>query len=338
VTELRSLREARGLSQAALAEAAGVSRQLVGAVESGRHAPAVDAALRLARALGVSVEELFGRERTEAALLGPVGDGEPLRIGRVGDRLVAAPLPLTRAGAESWAAADGVAEHGSVRLLAGAAPTGLLVVGCDPALGIAEALLERTGVRRTIAVHGSTGHAIRALAGALAHAAVVHGPEAELPEPPTPVRRIHVARWRVGLGFATRGTPALATALSGRAPLVQREPEAASQQALVRAAGAAGAGSIPAGPIAAGHVAAAALAAAARGVAVTFEPAARRLDLGFLPLETHTVELWLDARWLDHPGAGALVELLASDAFRERVELVGGYDLAGCGATLGTVA
>ena len=49
-------------------------------------------------------------------------------------------------------------------------------------------------------------------------------------------------------------------------------------------------------------------------------------------LEGHRVELWVDERWLDQPGAQALLNLLGSAAFRERVRLIGGYDLDGCGS------
>jgi hypothetical protein len=46
------------------------------------------------------------------------------------------------------------------------------------------------------------------------------------------------------------------------------------------------------------------------------------------------VEIWLARRWLAHPGAGALGELLSSAAFRERIAPFRGYDLAGCGTAL----
>ena len=62
---------------------------------------------------------------------------------------------------------------------------------------------------------------------------------------------------------------------------------------------------------------------------MTFEPAARHHGLAFIPLETHVVELWIDERWMDHPGAAALARLLGADGFRARVDLVGGYDLEG---------
>jgi len=52
---IRRRREALGLSQRDVAGAAGLSRQLVGTVERGRHLPSVNAALALARALDARV-------------------------------------------------------------------------------------------------------------------------------------------------------------------------------------------------------------------------------------------------------------------------------------------
>lgn len=56
---LRRRRVELGLTQGELARAAGVSRQLVAAVEAGVNTPAVDAGLRLARVLDCPVEQLF---------------------------------------------------------------------------------------------------------------------------------------------------------------------------------------------------------------------------------------------------------------------------------------
>lgn len=47
------------MSQATLAERVGVSRQTIVAIERGNYSPSVALALRLARALSVSVEDLF---------------------------------------------------------------------------------------------------------------------------------------------------------------------------------------------------------------------------------------------------------------------------------------
>lgn len=56
---LLALRAARGLTQAALAELVGVSRKTINTVENGVFVPSTLLALRLARALGVPVEEVF---------------------------------------------------------------------------------------------------------------------------------------------------------------------------------------------------------------------------------------------------------------------------------------
>src|SRR5258708_30324078 len=57
---VRRARVARGLTQDELARRAGLSRQALGAIESGAYQPGGGAALALARELGDSVEALFG--------------------------------------------------------------------------------------------------------------------------------------------------------------------------------------------------------------------------------------------------------------------------------------
>lgn len=326
--DLRRAREAAGLTQAELAARAGVSRQLVGAAEAGRHAPSVQTAIRLARALGRPVEDLFRLADDEApGGVEGLAPGTPVIVGRVGGRLVAHPLAGLVAGDAAWAAPDGLVEGGAVRLLPGAGADALVVVGCDPLLGLCAALLGGTPGRLRV-VAGTSGDAVAALAGGTAHAALVHGPEGSLPAPPVPVRRVHVARWRVGLGVAPEHDRGALEPLLAGVPIVQREPSAASQQALVRAAG----DLLPAPAArAAGHVPAARHAALAGWAAVTFEPAALQHGLGFVPLETHVVELWIAAGEAGHPGAAALEGLLGSDALRRRAGLVGGYDMEGSG-------
>lgn len=56
---LRELREEQGLTQAQLADRIGVSRKTVNTVENGVFVPSTVVALKLARALGCPVEELF---------------------------------------------------------------------------------------------------------------------------------------------------------------------------------------------------------------------------------------------------------------------------------------
>lgn len=56
---VRSRRRDQRVTQAELAAAVGVSRQTVVSVEKGDYAPSVYLALKVARALGSTVEELF---------------------------------------------------------------------------------------------------------------------------------------------------------------------------------------------------------------------------------------------------------------------------------------
>ena len=103
---LRLARRARGFSQLQMASMAGVSRQAVSAVESGHLDPSLRVALALARALGMTVEELFGPDTaavpvtaTPVAPLG--GQGARVTLASIGDGYVALPLrgaTVSRAG------------------------------------------------------------------------------------------------------------------------------------------------------------------------------------------------------------------------------------------------
>jgi putative transcriptional regulator len=58
--EIRRLRFERGeMTQQALADACGVTRQTVIALEAGKYAPSLELAFRIAHALGVRLEEVF---------------------------------------------------------------------------------------------------------------------------------------------------------------------------------------------------------------------------------------------------------------------------------------
>jgi putative transcriptional regulator len=56
---IRDLRTAAGLTQQALAEAVGATRQTIIAVEAEKYAPSLELAFRIARALGQPFEAVF---------------------------------------------------------------------------------------------------------------------------------------------------------------------------------------------------------------------------------------------------------------------------------------
>ena len=57
--EVRRLRVQHGLSQAQLAEQAGVSRQTINSIEAERYTPSLPLALTLAHLFATTVEEIF---------------------------------------------------------------------------------------------------------------------------------------------------------------------------------------------------------------------------------------------------------------------------------------
>ncbi len=63
---LKVQRAMRDLTQADLAELAGVTRRSVNAIETGRMVPSVLLALKLARALGTSIDGIFSLEPSQS--------------------------------------------------------------------------------------------------------------------------------------------------------------------------------------------------------------------------------------------------------------------------------
>ena len=57
---IRDLRAAAGgMTQAQLAEAVGVTRQTIIAIEQNRYSPSLESAFRIARVFGVGIEDVF---------------------------------------------------------------------------------------------------------------------------------------------------------------------------------------------------------------------------------------------------------------------------------------
>jgi DNA-binding XRE family transcriptional regulator len=326
---VRSARLRLGLGQLELAERAGVTRQLVGAIEAGRHSPSVDAALRIADVLGVSVEMLFRGPANDVVVGQTAMAGSPVVVGRVGERRVHQPVRHLLS-LDSWAVADGFVGVNGVELFGEVDESGLVVAGCDPLLAMAAAVLERVRGPRIVPMHLSTGAAVSALLEGVVHGVVVHGPSESLPKPPVEVRRWRFASWRVGVALAARrgalGVSSITELAERRVRTAQREDGAGTQRALVRALAAVGSEGLP-GPRVDGHLDAARHVVAGVAAGITMEAAACAFGLGFLPLETHHSELWIDAQHMGHRGAAALVSVLCDSAFGDRAARLPGYDV-----------
>ncbi len=72
VRELRA--ERGGMTQQELADAVGVTRQTIHAMERAKYSPSLEVAFRVADALGVPIEQAFGYDRDGRAATGPAKD------------------------------------------------------------------------------------------------------------------------------------------------------------------------------------------------------------------------------------------------------------------------
>ena len=145
-----------GWSQARLASESNVSRTEISAIETGRLVPSVAVALRLAAAMGESVEVLFGAAPASVPVpwaWSPLATGDT-RVWRatVSGRLLAYPVESTSAGIIPH---DGtIASHGFDVVSPDARPDRtLMVAGCDPIAGLRDA----AGLRGGQGARGAAG-------------------------------------------------------------------------------------------------------------------------------------------------------------------------------------
>jgi putative molybdopterin biosynthesis protein len=365
---LRLARLARQLSQEQLAHLAGVSRQAVAGFESGRFDPSLAVALRLARALGRSVEELFGLPgqptdwQVRWAVPPPLGPSDrggptgPVRaaVVEVSGETWAFPLVGPAAFSSGVAVANGriEASEADVAVVRAPGPT-VVVAGCDPALALlGSPLADRDPPLSVLWWPCSSAVALALAQAGAVHAAGVHRPAGARQA------TIELARTALGspggavVGFA--GWPeglAVAEAWADRvrsvadlsaldAPFANREVGAEARQLVADACGQAGVDPrrIPGWSSAlAGHVAVAqAVAGGVAAAGVTTGPVARTFALPFLALADEEFELVVPRRQLVAPEVQHLLAALGSADLREQLAAFPGYDLTACGEVVAT--
>ncbi len=344
---LRLARLGRGLSQRQLAQSCGISRQALAGVESGAWSPSLGLALRLARALGSTVDELFsvepGPEELEVVALATGAFGDRARITRVFERWVALPLKGEAAWSPGFLPANGsLGEAGRRAVLRGGAG-GLVVAGCDPGLGL---LAASTGPREGgWSVHWwpcGSRDALRLLGEGLVHAAQIHYPAAERPGAMPGRARIGIgfARWREGLLFRRPGPEPTSLAEAARLGWrwINREPGAEARALLDRELDRADLDGreLPGyDSRALSHFAvAAAVASRSADVGLAAEPVALAFGLGFLPLSEEESVLVVEQSRLGTEEGQQLLRLLGRPALGRELGAVPGYDAGICGEAL----
>jgi molybdate-binding protein/DNA-binding XRE family transcriptional regulator len=173
---VKQFRQSRGWSQDQLANAAGVSRTAVSAIEIHRLVPSVAAALAIAKALDCKVEDLFGSADDKSAVEAWAWPAptEPCRYWRalVGERVLRIPAEPTVAG---LLAHDGILSRGVAETVRDPRPEHTLVLAsCDPAAGLLASEYERATGFRLLPLHRSSRESLELLRQGLVHVAGIH--------------------------------------------------------------------------------------------------------------------------------------------------------------------
>jgi molybdate-binding protein/DNA-binding XRE family transcriptional regulator len=368
--QVKELRLRQGLSQRDLAARVGITRQAIGAIEAGTYVPNTAVALRLARALGCRVENLFLWEGDVAAqqvelAAGPPGAARRVALGQVRGHWIAHPIDGQGVAETGFVPADAIA-GGSRSRRAGPPSAGLLaaqrdveraalLLGCDPALAILAALVARRNPEARLTwVAASSAAALTAVRRGEAHAGGTHlrgredggrrSPPATRALSPTGGLVVCFARWEEGLMVSLRA----GTRIRSVGDLAHREVRIVNRQ---RGAGAralldehlASCG-IPArrvrgyDRIVPGHVAAAAaVAAGGADAAIGLRATAAAFGLTFLPLAEERFDIAIPSDHLEHPAIATMLDLLQRRELRSDLSGLPGYDASCTGQVVAEV-
>lgn len=374
---VKSLRTQQGLSQQELARAAGVTRQTISNIEVGLYVPSVAVAMRLARALGCRVEDLFWLEdsygEVEAAWTraspddpGQTWQGRPIPVtlARVGPQWVAHPLTGPEAFQVEMVPADGLGQPGGVsgrvRVQLLDDPESLsqtvVVAGCAPALSMwAKAAERRWPGLRVLSRYANSEDALARLARGEVHVAGVHLYDPATGEFNSPfVRRllpgadavlITLGTWEEGL-VVRPGNP-----LAVRRPadlarpdvsVVNREPGAGSRALLEAALLEEG---VPPERVAgfdrvvlSHQEVAQAVASGQADAGVSSRGVAALFGLDFVPWRQVRYDLVVLKAYLDDPPVRQLLSTLMDRRVRWQLKTMGGYDTAGTGEVVAEIA
>jgi len=363
--QLRAIRTRIGLSQQELAAAAGIARQTVGGIEAQLYAPSAAVALRLARALGCRVDEIFWLDDDPAHLAARPAAGIPMDVGQrvavanIGGEWVAHPLYGQQAFRTELVPADGViagaaGDRVRVRLLDDADTLSRTVVigGCAPALSLWARSAERwyPGLRVQW-THLNSTEALQALARGDVHAAGVHlwdphsgaynSPFVRNILPDRRVALVNLGLWEEGLLVRSGNPKAVRGACDLARPdvrIVNREAGAGSRLLLdTELATSRIAPDVIAGyaDIVGGHQEIAdAVASGAADTGVSTAALAVIYGLDFVPLMQVRYDLAILEERLAAEPVKQLLSTLDHRWVRSQLEILGGYDTSRTGETI----
>ncbi len=327
--KLAPARKARGWSQAALAAQSGISRSEVSGIEIGRLVPSVTVAMRLAAALDLPVETLFGSAAPPVSLEwawnAPRADPRAWRA-QVGSRVRLYPVELTAAGA---IAHDALADQGGLRVVDDRQRPDrtLVVAGCDPLVALLTQAMAAEHDIRVLPLARSSTDALELLRAGLVHVAGIHlsdhhgrsrNDQAVVARLGAGFCLMHQVQWELGIAIGTGRRERTARALiRANVRWVNREEGSAARHALDLLM--TGTARRPAGyrHVVRDHRAVAATVASGWADAgICIRPVADEAGVGFIPLQRESYELCVPAALIDDPRVAALSATLRSLRYR----------------------
>lgn len=333
---VRAYRVEHGWSQDELARRAGVSRAAVSAIEIERLSPSVDAALGLAAALGCRVEDLFtfadaGGDEPAWAWPPPV---DPCRYwkARVRDRDMVIPAEATAAGT---IAHDGVFSRGQFHDHGESLTSSTLVMAsCDPAAGLLCGEYARQTGNRLIVLPRSSQRGLDLLGRGLVDVAGIHlatakndggNGRAVAASLAGGYSLLKVARWQEGVTLAP-GTAAdsVAGAVKAKLRWVGREPGSGARLCQDEILG-----DRPVPKRMAGdhRGVAEAVRHGWADIGVCVRLTAEEAGLRFLPVRDDAYDLCFPTALENEPRVRALIRVVRSAAFRDRLGELPGYNV-----------
>jgi molybdate-binding protein/transcriptional regulator with XRE-family HTH domain len=320
-TPLASFRQQRGWSQAALAERSGVSRTEISAIETGRLAPSVAVALRLAAVFNETVETLF-RTPSRSATIDwaweqQAGDRR-CWWGSVDGRLLAYPIEHTAAGSIPHDDDTSPQEARPDRTL--------IMAGCDPLAGL---LVHEMGARhgiRVVPLLRSSAEALDLLRRGLVHVAGLHFTDAGGRSTNhlrvksilgSGYRLLHQVQWESGIAVvATRKERTADALLRANVRWVNREEGSAARQAFDLLLASRRKPSGYSHVVRDHRAVAATISSGWADAGICVKPAAADAQLRFIPLLQEAYELCVSDALLDDPRVSALVMTLQTTWYR----------------------
>ena len=367
---LKPIRTRLGMSQQDLANIANVTRQTISGVESGQYAPSVAITLRLAKALGCQVEELFWLERdlpeVEAVLAKPVPNGQQLRVSmaRVGGQWIAYPLIGKDAFRQDMIPADGEGTNQTgtnkvrVRLLDDNLDTlhnTVVIAGCAPVISLWARATERWHPQLRVQYNfANSMAALHSLCRGEAHIAGMHLYDPKTGEYNTPfVRDVLAGReavlitlgvWEEGLLLKSGNPMGIRTVndlVAGGATIVNREIGSGSRMLLEQTLqkeqvpfdAVQGFNNI----LKSHQDVAQAVVEGIADAGMSTGSVATAFGLGFIPLNQSRYDLVILKEYLEEAPVQQLLSTLGHRMVHSQFEILGGYDISKIGEVVATV-